>query len=215
MANHHLLLPKQNVRDYANQLALKLACEQLKGLKDVEEQCQRSGGRYLASGKAVIIDYLHRSYRISMPDGAVTLVDTSEAVPVRDQILILHYFTRAGNASPSSEMITYRELPDGMHYYPIFYQRAIAPIIKHFAGAPERLIRAGRALGGYPANYGDAAVTIDAFIRVPVTIVLWRGDSEFSAECIIMFKVDITRFLSNDDIHTLCETISWKLIRSL
>jgi len=59
---------------------------------------------------------------------------------------------------------------------------------------------------------GDVAVTINAFRRVPVTIVLWRGDDEFAPEGSILFDVTISDYLFGEDIVVLCETISWRLV---
>ena len=68
-------------------------------------------------------------------------------------------------------------------------------------------------MGGRPADFGDAAVTFPAFPRVPLTYVLWRGDEEFSPEGSILFDSTVADYLSNDDIHALCETIIWRLVR--
>ena len=56
---------------------------------------------------------------------------------------------------------------------------------------------------------------INAFKHVPVTIALWQGDAEFAPEGNVMFDSTISDYLTNDDIHTLCENIAWKLVRLL
>ena len=77
------------------------------------------------------------------------------------------------------------------------------------------MIAAAEKLGGRRVDYGDIAVTIDAFPRVPVTMVLWRGDAEFPPEGNILFDSTITDYLSAEDINVLCETIAWRLVRSV
>ena len=203
------------MREYAHGLAYKLAREQLAGIDDIEQQCRRSGAQYLPSEKAVIIDYLNQSYRISLPDGRCFTPTGEEAVPIRDKILILHYFTRARGTPLSHKLITYKELPDGINYFPVFAKRAIKPIVNYFGSEPRRLVDIAGELGGRKADYGDTAVTMDAFSRVPVTIVLWQGDEEFAPEGSIMFDSTISDYLTNDDIHTLCENIAWRLVRLL
>jgi hypothetical protein len=59
------------------------------------------------------------------------------------------------------------------------------------------------------------AVTINAFSRVPVTIVLWRGDDEFAPDGNILFDANVSDYLPTEDITILCETIVWKLINHL
>lgn len=208
-----MTLPEQSVREYAHGLAYKIACEQLANIADIEQQCLKSGAQYIPSQKVIIIDHLNQSYRISFPDGEVSLTTGEEAVPMRDKILILHYFTRAKGTPLSNKMITYKELPDGINYYPTFFKRAIAPIINHFGDEPHRLLDIAQILGGHKADYGDIAMTINAFKHVPVTIVLWRGDEEFPPEGNIMFDSTISDYLPTEDITILCEAIAWRLVR--
>jgi hypothetical protein len=215
MTRERLTLPEQNVREYAHELAYKLACEQLAGIDNIEQQCHKSGAQYIASEKAVIIDYLNQSYRISFPDGEVSFTTGGEAVPIKDKILILDYFTRAKGAPLSDKKITYKELHDGKNYFATFSKRTIQPLVTFFGSQPEQLLNTARILGGQKADYGDAAVTINAFSRVPITIVLWRGDDEFAPEGSLLFDSTISDYLTNDDIHTLCENITWKLVRFL
>ena len=85
----------------------------------------------------------------------------------------------------------------------------------HFGKEPHRLIDAGEKLGGHKADYGDAAVTVNAFSRVPITIILWRGDDEFAPQGNIAFDAVISDYLSTEDITVLCETITWRLINYL
>ena len=215
MIKKHVTLPIENVREYAHGLAYKLACEQLAHITDIEEQCRKSGARYLPTEKSAIIEHLNRSYRISFPGGEVALVNDTEAVPVRDKILILHYFTHAAGIPLSGNFITYKELQVGINYYPTFFKRAIDPIINHFKDEPQKLLDAAKTIGGHKVDFGDIAVTFNAFPHVPITIVLWHGDKEFPPDGNIMFDSTITDYLPTEDITILCEMIAWKLVRLL
>jgi hypothetical protein len=215
MTRGRLTAPEQNVREYAHELAYKLACEQLARIDDIEKQCRKSGAKYIPSEKAIIIDHLNQSYRISLPDGEVSFASGGEDVQMRDKILILHYFTQAKGTPLSNKTITYKELPDGIIYSPVFAKRAIQPVVTFFGDKPEQLLKTAEVMGGRKADYGDVAVTINAFSRVPVTIVLWQGDEEFAPEGSLMFDSTISDYLTNDDIHTLCEKIAWRLVRLL
>lgn len=215
MARERLTLPEQNVRDYAHELAYTLVRQQLAAVKDIRQQCRNSGTEYLASEKAVHIDYLNQPYKISYPSGEVFYQDSRETVPIKDKILILDYFTRANGSPPTGKLITYKELHDGLHYFAVFHKRAIQPFVTFFGDKPEELIKTAAIFGGKPADYGDTAVTINTFSRVPVTIALWRGDDEFGPEGSILFDSTVSEYLTNDDIHALCENIVWKMVRAL
>ena len=86
MKREGVKVPENNVRDYAHELAYKLACEQLAGIDNVEQQCLKSGAQYIPSQKAIIIEHLKQSYKISFPEGEVSFTAGGEAVPIRDKI---------------------------------------------------------------------------------------------------------------------------------
>ena len=214
MTKDNLALPEQNVRDYAHELALTLARQQLAAIKDIRQQCRNSGTEYLASEKAILIDFLNQSYKISYPDGEVIYQANEETVPIKDKILILDYFTRASGTPLTGKLITYKELHDGLNYFAVFHKRAIQPFVTFFGDKPSKLLKTAEIFNGQSADYGDFAVTINAFSRVPVTIALWRGDDEFGPEGSILFDSTVSEYLANDDIHALCEGIAWKMVRA-
>jgi hypothetical protein len=213
MKTSPLSLPNQKNYEHAYKLAYKLAGEQL-GKVDIEEQCHKSGAKYLIgdSQELIIIGYLNQLYQITFPDIQVSLVDGGAEVPIKDKILILHYLTRATGVPISHKFIAFPELPEGANYFPTFSKRSIEPLTKHFGREPLRLIDAAERLGGSKVDYGDVAVAINGFSRVPITLVLWRGDEEFPPRGNILFDFTISSYLSTYDVTVLCETITWKLI---
>ncbi len=215
MESRHLPLPKQRNFEYAYELAYKLACEQLIKIDDIEQLCLRSGARYqvIDSKKVIILEYLNQSYKIIFPDIDISLIDSEQEVPMREKLLILHYLTMAKGSPITNKMIAYKELAGVDIYLPTFSKRAIKPLLDHFEKEPCRLIDVAEKLGGRKADYGDVAVTINAFRHVPITLVLWQGDEELTASGNILFDSTVSEYLSTEDIHVLCETIVWKLVR--
>ncbi len=203
----------RNIQEQAYELAYKLACEQLVSI-DIEEICGKTGAQRMDSNK-IIIKYLNQPYLITLPDVEISLRDSEEEAPLKDRILILHYLTLAKGTPATNRLITFKQLPGGASYFPAFSQRAIKPLLNHFGKEPELLTDAAAKLGGYKANYGDVAITINAFPRVPITFALWRGDDEFPPRGGIMFDASISDYLSTEDITVLCETIIWRLVKSL
>jgi len=204
---------KNDVHGY--ELAYRLAGERLTGIDDIEQQCRQSGAQYRAAEKIIIIGYLNQPYRITLPDVEISMMKKEDEVPLRDKILILHYLTLAKGTPLTNKVIAFKELPEGANYSPTFYQRSIKPLVDNFSHEPERLLATARAFGGQEADFGDAAVTINAFLRVPITLVLWRGDDEFPPEGNILFDSTISDYLPTEDIAVICEAITRKLIRQL
>lgn len=199
------------------ELAYQLACEQLAMIDDIEQQCHRSSAQYRVtdSQKEIIIQYLNQSYLITFPDIEVSLADSTEEVPIRDKLLILHYLITAKGTPVANRLIAFRELPEGSVYSPTFSQRTVKPLLAHFGKEPHFLVEAAEKLGGHKVDYGDVAVTINAFSRVPITIVLWHGDDEFAPQGNVACDATISDYLPTEDIAVLCETIVWRLIRYL
>ena len=211
-------LSSPNVKndEYGYGLAYKLAGEQLAKISDIEQQCLKSDTQYrvIDSQKVILVEYLNQSYQVTLPDVEISLGASEETVPLREKILILHYLTQAKGTPLSNKIITYKELPEGANYFRTFSKRAIKPLVDHFGQEPGQLVNTAEKLGGRRVDYGDVAVTIDAFSRVPVTLVLWRGDEEFPAEGSILFDSTISDYLATEDINVLCEIIAWRLVRS-
>ena len=217
MEDKRLSLPSQRNYEYGYELAYKLACEQLARLDNIEQQCRNSGAQYLVvdSQKVIILEYLNQSYQITLPAFEISLVNSKEEVSIADKVLLLHYLTLAKGTPLTNRLITFKELPEGSNYFRTFWQRAIKPLVDHFGSEPQLLVGIAQKLGGSKIDYGDVAVTVNAFRRVPVTLVLWRGDDEFTPEGSIIFDSTIADYLSTYDITVLCETIAWRLVKCL
>ncbi|MEE8414336.1 MAG: DUF3786 domain-containing protein [Dehalococcoidales bacterium] len=216
MENKSFTIPDKNNYEQANLLAYKLACEQLAGIDDIESRCRKSGAEYRVEDfrKEVLIRYLDQSYRIAIPGGEISPLDNDGELPIREKLLIIHYFISAKGTPAAGRLINFRELPEGNVYAPTFDQRTIRPLLNNFAAEPDRLVEISKKFGGRPADFGDTAVTINAFERVLITIVIWKGDDELAPQGNILFDANISDYLPTEDITVLCETITWKLIRN-
>jgi len=181
---------------------------------DLEQQCLRSGTQYVTPGKVMLL-FLNRPYLVSLPDIEVSFQGTGGEVPLKDGILILHYLVSAKGTPATNRFVTFRELPGCASYYPVFNQLAIKPILDRFAREPELLVDAAASLGGIRASYGDASVTVNAFSRVPVTIVMRRGDEEFPPSCTVLFDANVSDYLPTEDIRDVCAVMARKLVQSI
>ena len=204
-------LPRQRDFEAAYRQAYQLAADELIGLEDIAEQCRKSGAVCAEDGRLIVISYFGRPYRIALPNVDLTAEGSKKEVPLRDKLLILHYFLKAGGGPLSGRLITFKELPEGAVYYPNFYKRAVRPILDKLGRRPKLLIDAAKALGGVPAEQGDVSATIKGFPQVPLTVVLWRGDSELPPEGSILFDSSITGYLDTEDITVLCQTMAFRL----
>ena len=209
------MLPVDENRSVYNlNVALGVVRDRL-GAVDLREQCRRCDAQYQAqdSGAAVTVTYLNRRYVVMFPDITVSPTEGTDELPLREKILILHYLAQAKGTEPTGKLITYRDLPGGVVYFPTFSKRTTDQLARRFGKEPALLVEASQPLGGREIEYGDTGVVINGFGRVPVILVLWKGDDEFSPQLNLLFDANITDYLESEDVTVLCEVLTWKLMR--
>lgn len=193
------------------ELALNLATKKLSCMK-VEEICRNSGASRI-DDDTILIQYLNRPYQVALSTGEVSLKEKEENVPIKDQILILHYLTQAKGTPFTNKVITYGQIEGGKFYIPVFIKRNIDPLLKSFSHEPDLLLEVAQRMGGARAAYGDISVSIDAFPRVRIFFILWKGDDEVPSNGTILFDGNIPHYLTSEDVCVLTETLVWKLVR--
>ncbi len=192
------------------ELALKLAIQKLSSMK-AEEICRNSGATPIDDDH-VLIQYLNRLYQVTISTGDVLLKDKEEEVPVKDQILILHYLTHASGAPFTNKLITYGQIEGGKFYSPVFVARNLDPILKCFGDRPELLLEVGQKCGAQRSTYGDASVAIDAFPMARIYFIIWKGDDEVPHGGNILFDGNIRHYLASEDVCVLTEILVWKFV---
>jgi hypothetical protein len=201
---------KENQTVYNLDVAYGIVRERLARI-DVRRQCECSGAVQQPDG-SVVLRYLNQTYHLDIPQARASLEGSKPAVSLREQILLLHYFTQAKGTPLARKQITYRDLPGGLVYYPTFVKRTIEPLVDYFGERPPLLIKAGVVVGGSDGQMGDSSLFVLAFPRVPVTIILWRGDGELPPGGNLLFDASISDYLESEDVTVVCETITWRLV---
>jgi hypothetical protein len=159
---------------------------------------------YSLQGDRLQINFLGQQLEVEYPSGKfLTPSPSAEKPPLFIQILILHYLSATTETVTSEKLISFKELSGGNIYIEPFNMRAVRPLAKLFGGTPRRLLEVAACLGGEEAAYGDAAVTIPVFPRIPVTLILWAGDEEFAASANILFNASAARILPTEDYAVL------------
>lgn len=200
----------EDISKQSFELALRIATQKLSMMK-AEEICLKSGVSQMDNDH-LLIHYLGQPYQVTLSTGEVLYKDKEGNVPVKDQILILHYLIRANGTPFTHKVITYGQIEGGKFYVPVFIQRNIHPLLKSFGQRPERLLDLAQKIGGIKATYGDVSFSIDPFPRVRIFFILWKGDDEIPPNGNILFDGNIPHYLTSEDVCVLTETLVWKLI---
>jgi hypothetical protein len=185
------------------------AAEALKR-SDILRVCDLCGAVF--EGDRVVLRFFADSIAVSLPD-----VDFEPpAVPVFEQILLLHYLTTLGNAHSSGARVSFKNLPGASFYESAYRRRGPERIVQLFGGDFDGFRRAVTMLGGSVAGkggaaYGDLSGTLTVLPRVEAIVVLFGGDEEFQPEANILYKDDVVNFLPLEDIAVLSGLIASRL----
>jgi hypothetical protein len=138
----------------------------------------------------------------------------SANVTLVTRIIILHYLTTASGRPLDGEKIAYEDIPGLRHYLPVFTKRVARSLSMAFGGDPHAFLEAGWALGGRDEPYGDAAFTLDALPRVPITFILWGQDDEFPPSLKTLYDSTVTSYLPLEDILVLTKLAGTRILKA-
>jgi hypothetical protein len=156
-------------------------------------------------GETCVVDVVSRAVHYGSPE--------DREVPPYLQILILHYLLGLSAAPLMSRSVSFKELDGGAMYYPAFKARAIDPLVKAFGDKPELLKRVADSLGAEPLDMGHVSFRLHFFEKVPVSVVLWLGDTEVPAAASILFDASANRILPTEDLTVVGGVTSRTLIK--
>lgn len=183
------------------------------GANDLNTLVERSGADRLGDDRIGLrcsgVDYV-----VSYPDGLVMNADGTATEP-NIAILLLLYLLESTGRPPEDRWISFEQLPGGPGYLASFRGRVVAPILRTFGSAPERLLEAAESLDGEPLKLGDMAVRIPALPRVPIVYAMWQGDDEFAPTANVVFDASVEGYLDAEVLTVLAEVTSRRLVAAV
>ena len=170
---------------------------------DPREVCGRalagfdpSAGAYAVSvfGMPVAVAPARRTISGSGPDSDVIL----KKMGYFSRLSILHYLIGAQAQPLAGHLVKPADLKVGLLYFTGSHVLPLDALAVRYARDAEGFLKQGLRFGGEPRAYGDAAVEIHPFPRLPVTLVLWCEDDEFSARADLLFDATCERHVPAD-----------------
>jgi hypothetical protein len=201
-------------RDY--RLALELAAKAL-AAQHSQEIARRSGAFVQeVRGRIFLeVEVLGRRCVVSHPNIRVTAEDPHGDIPSWEQVLILHYLERASGVPLSGNLVTFQEVESGSFYLPLYRERVIKPLVEAFGHRPQAMVEvAERFFNGERRGFADASVTVLALPYVPVTLLMWLGDSEFPSQGSLMYDASVASYLPTEDITSVSQMLVQRLIEA-
>lgn len=137
-----------------------------------------------------------------------------DATPARsdDRLLALHYLLCATPITPTSTLISFRDLPGGQFYYGPFRARSAEPLAKRIGNNLD-LLRAHLARFDHQLiALGDLAARIHVIGRIEVTLVYHLGDDAAPPTADILFDSCIRRVFATEDAAAIASRICLGLL---
>jgi hypothetical protein len=178
--------------------------------KDLGVQARMAGGT-VEDGRIVLSTFGRRC--IVDPVGRRITLD-GKGVKQLGAILVLHYLINASQVQLSGHGISYRQLPGGNVYYPAFKARVIDVLGGMFHHDPSLLFASVTMMGAKKKEFGDASVIIPVFPKLPVTVIVWKGDTVVHGSANLLFDDTASRFLHTEDLAAVGTFVVAQLIKA-
>ena len=149
---------------------------------------------------------------VSYPEWIARKWPSGEALSSMETALLLYYFTIADGFPLSREWISFADLPDGRFYNQAFHGYTGKELAQSFKNDQVAFERAALGLSGEHLALGDAAFAFQALPRVPLCVVFWQGDEEFSSSAQVLFDAAASHYLTTDSYAILGSIIAHRLI---
>jgi len=160
------------------------------------------------------VSFLNEFYYVNSKTREV-LTSNSKSAGILPSLLILKYLIAAKPIPLANKLISFRDLHGGNIYYGVFERAVLKPLAKHFSSKPEYLIKSAQFLSGRKLEYGSASIEIQVFPRLPITIIVWKGDEEVPGSANVVFDESAKYQLSAEEICVLCTLVVSRLLKAL
>ena len=145
----------------------------------------KTAGIYLLKsfGMDISIDPEKNTIYSSAPEAGLLL----DRLGYFSRLSILIYLSSAKDIPLSGKLVQPVNLKGGHIFFSGTHVLPLDKLASKYGKDPGGFLKRGRDLGGKEAKYGDASVQLFPFPRIPVVIILWREDEEFSPRTDLLF----------------------------
>lgn len=176
----------------------------------------RSGAKYKRLDEArgeVRLTLWGQGYLVTYPDFIAYEEENGEICSLWRQALFLHYLRTADGQPLADRWVSLREIEGGEFYHRASQGYSGDRVAKHFGNDVEAFRRAAERAGGERRDLGDAAYAFLPLPRVPLVVIYWKGDDEFSPTAQVLFDASAGHYLPVDLLSLLGSELCDRIIR--
>ncbi len=178
--------------------------------------CQRTEAIYSSVRKGFVLPVLNQKYLILPRDQKMFCLRGEEwaEVALRDHftLMVLLYLLDSKGADPTRAWIGEKDLKGGATFFRGPHALPLEELKKAFGSDLNGFWHAGQRLGGVELLFGDKALALTVFPKVPLAFVFWKEDDEFPPRVTIMFDSTIQKHFSLDGLWCMVAEVSRRLL---
>jgi len=130
-----------------------------------------------------------------------------------EELCLLTYLLNATDVPFAHELVRAEKLDTGGFFFRGSHQLPLKKLQNAFGEAPEKLKEAGQLLDARPCDFGDISIEVSVLPRIPMTLIIWGGDEEFSARASILFDKSAAQQMPLDALYALTKFAISKIVK--
>ncbi|MHC4455919.1 MAG: DUF3786 domain-containing protein [Planctomycetota bacterium] len=184
---------------------------------DRQETAKRAKCQYLSEPERYIVTLLNTDYIVNLSDRQIFSVseDSSQMeAGFIEQLCILAYLINAQDLPLTNKLVKPERLPSGQFFFRGLHSLPTQKLEETFGSCTEVLQKVAEQFCAKRCEFGDASIELNVLSRVPLTIVIWRGDDEFPARASILFDETAGEQLPLDALGAAVELTVETLVKA-
>lgn len=176
--------------------------------RNPEDVCRRTGSRYDKDRQCYELEVWGDAYSIYPHEHRIQR-HGKDVRPVHEylSIFMIHYLLMSPATDLENEWISEKDIPGGSTFFRGPHAIPTDLVTRTFQNDIAAFDRCCRVLRGEPVEMGDAAFRFQITERLPVVVLYWQGDEDFTPEARMLFDRSICRFLALDVVFALAVEI--------
>ncbi len=180
--------------------------------QDPEDVCRRVSCKYDIEKKSYTLTVWGDEYMIYPHEYKIErITDTFRNPHAFFYLFIVYYVVKSKEIEISNEWISEKDIPGGATFFRGPHKIPGHLISGRFGNDISAFGKRCEHLQGTPLDMADAAYRFKITLNIPIAVLYWKGDDDFSPEAKILYDRTITEHLTPDMIFSLAIEICTRI----
>jgi hypothetical protein len=153
-----------------------------------DDVCKRAGVQYDPAIQGYTLHSMGRDFLLTLKDEQISGDELFlKRLGYFFRLSALYYLNSAIDIPPTERLIKPSDLKGGQLFFRGSHVLPLDGLATKFATNADNFRKKGHDLGAERAQFGDAALRLFPFPKIPVYLILWMQDEEFTARADLLF----------------------------